>query len=120
MATALFLLLLLCTPEIVSSQRPRVFRPPSRSLHTRSNVPAEGFFNPKDNGGSMLTVRRLCHQPEALTVLNSLQQVINTFPPGLGEPLNVIITGNSDPDVLKDQETDGGLRNYFLYVLRVA
>ena len=42
------------------------------------------------------------------------QQAPGTTPAGLGEPLNVIITGNSDPDVLKDQETDGGLRNYFL------
>lgn len=41
----------------------------------------------------------------------------NTFPAGLGEPLNAIITADSDSDVLKDQETDGGLRNYFLYVL---
>ncbi len=30
--------------------------------------------------------------------------------------MNAIIVGNSDEDVLKDQETDGGLRNYFLYV----
>jgi len=43
-----------------------------------------------------------------------LTTVPGTFPAGLGEPLNVIITANSDPDVLKDQETDGGLRNYFL------
>lgn len=40
----------------------------------------------------------------------------NTFPAGLGEPLNVIISANSDAEVLKDQEDDGGLRNYFLYV----
>lgn len=49
-----------------------------------------------DHGGSMLT------------------KVPGTFPAGLGEPINVIISANSDPDVLKDQETDGGLRNYFL------
>lgn len=30
--------------------------------------------------------------------------------------MNAIIVGNSDEDVLKDQEIDGGLRNYFLYV----
>lgn len=35
---------------------------------------------------------------------------------GQGEPLNAIITGNSDPRVLVDAEIDGGLRNYFLYV----
>lgn len=39
-----------------------------------------------------------------------------TFPMGQGEPLNAIITGNSDPRVLVDAEVDGGLRNYFLYV----
>jgi hypothetical protein len=44
--------------------------------------------------------------------------VPDTFPAGLGEPINVILTGNSDGDVLKDQETDGGLRNYFLCVSR--
>ena len=39
-----------------------------------------------------------------------------TFPAGQGEPLNMIISGLSDPRVLKDAQTDGGLRNYFLYV----
>lgn len=33
---------------------------------------------------------------------------------GLGEPLNVILSANSDADVLVDQEDAGGLRNYFL------
>jgi len=47
-------------------------------------------------GGSMLTI------------------VDGTFPAGQGEPLNIIISGNSDAAVLKDQETDGGLRNYWL------
>lgn len=37
-----------------------------------------------------------------------------TFPMGQGEPLNAIISGNSDPRVLKDIEMNGGLRNYFL------
>ncbi|KAI0081521.1 hypothetical protein K474DRAFT_1587534 [Panus rudis PR-1116 ss-1] len=71
-------------------------RLPPSSLSKRSNVPPEGYFNPADKGGSMLT------------------KVPGTFPAGLGEPLNAIITGNSDEDVLKDTETDGGLRNYFL------
>ncbi|TCD70162.1 hypothetical protein EIP91_004632 [Steccherinum ochraceum] len=43
-----------------------------------------------------------------------LTTVPGTFPAGLGEPLNAIITANSDPDVMKDQEQEGGLRNYFL------
>lgn len=31
-----------------------------------------------------------------------------------------IMSGNSDAAVLVDQETDGGLRNYWLYVLTCA
>ncbi|KAI5123152.1 hypothetical protein M0805_000855 [Coniferiporia weirii] len=67
----------------------------SLGFSKRSSVPAEGYFNPLDNGGSMLT------------------EVNGTFPAGLGEPLNVILTANSDSAVLVDQETDGGLRNYY-------
>jgi len=48
------------------------------------------------NGGSMLT------------------QVNGTFPPGQGEPINVILSAVSDSAVLKDTETNGGMRNYFL------
>ena len=48
----------------------------------------------------------------------SLQRIPVTYPPGQGEPLNVIISGHSDADVLVDAETDGGLRNYFLCVNR--
>ena len=33
---------------------------------------------------------------------------------GQGEPINAVISGFSDERVLKDQEVDGGLRNYFL------
>ena len=38
----------------------------------------------------------------------------DTFPAGLGEPLNAILLASSDPLVLVDQQTDGGFRNYFL------
>ncbi|KXN82427.1 hypothetical protein AN958_02577 [Leucoagaricus sp. SymC.cos] len=58
-------------------------------------VPEGGFYDPLENGGSMLT------------------QIPVTFPMGQGEPLNAIITGNSDPRVLIDAEINGGLRNYF-------
>ena len=52
-------------------------------------------------------------------IINHSEQIVpDTFPAGLGEPINVILTGKSDADVLKDQETDGGLRNYFLCVMR--
>ncbi|CAK9779616.1 hypothetical protein CC85DRAFT_288971 [Cutaneotrichosporon oleaginosum] len=57
-----------------------------------------GFKDPNALGGSMLTV------------------VNNTYPPGLGEPLNVIISTESDPAVLKDSLYDGGFQNYMLSV----
>ncbi|TDL22125.1 hypothetical protein BD410DRAFT_788816 [Rickenella mellea] len=61
------------------------------------NVPPLGYYDPhaRDNG-SMLTV------------------VANTFPAGLSEPINAILSGNSDAAVLVDQEINGGLRNYYL------
>jgi hypothetical protein len=40
--------------------------------------------------------------------------VDGTFPPGQGEPLNIIISGKSDAAVLIDQSVDGGLQNYFV------
>lgn len=43
-----------------------------------------------------------------------LKQVPNTFPAGQGEPLNVIISGKSDPTVLQTNADQGGLFNYFL------
>jgi len=43
-----------------------------------------------------------------------LTQVNGTFPPGQGEPLNVIISAVSDGAVLIDSEENGGMRNYFL------
>ncbi|EKM51576.1 uncharacterized protein PHACADRAFT_261798 [Phanerochaete carnosa HHB-10118-sp] len=88
------LVLLLCTP--IPSLTTHVRGPPPGPLHRRSNVPPEGYFDPLNNGGSMLT------------------QVPGTFPAGLGEPINVIISEDSDSDVLKNQETDGGMLNYFL------
>lgn len=33
---------------------------------------------------------------------------------GLGEPVNAILSSKSDPQILIDQEANGGLRNYFL------
>ncbi|KAI9509458.1 hypothetical protein F5148DRAFT_754507 [Russula earlei] len=59
-------------------------------------VPPQGFYDPRNGGGSWLT------------------EVNDTFPIGLGEPLNVVLLGSSDPAVLVDQQNDGGLRNYFL------
>ncbi|KAH8806619.1 hypothetical protein DL96DRAFT_1671895 [Flagelloscypha sp. PMI_526] len=60
------------------------------------SIPAYGFFNPNDQGGSFVTQLRT-----------------TTDPPNSGEPLNAIISANSDPAVLVDSMADGGLRNYF-------
>lgn len=43
-----------------------------------------------------------------------LTQVNGTFPPGQGEPINVILSAVSDSAVLQDTEANGGLRNYYL------
>nr|XP_019014294.1 uncharacterized protein I206_00376 [Kwoniella pini CBS 10737]OCF53075.1 hypothetical protein I206_00376 [Kwoniella pini CBS 10737] len=53
-----------------------------------------GFEVPSANNGSMLTY------------------TLNTFPPNLGEPLNVIISNQSDPRVLIETMWEGGLYNY--------
>ncbi|RSH78561.1 uncharacterized protein EHS24_002287 [Apiotrichum porosum] len=57
---------------------------------------ADGYNNPADGGGSMLTI------------------VNNTYPAGQGEPINVILSGTSDAQVLVDSLDDGGFQNYML------
>ncbi|KAF8260263.1 hypothetical protein EI94DRAFT_918191 [Lactarius quietus] len=99
-ATAAFLLLL-SWPLITSTMRLHDRAPSPFNLAARSssrNVPPLGFYDPRDHNGSWLT------------------QVNNTFPPGLGEPINVVLLGTSDPAVLVDQQEDGGLRNLFLSI----
>ncbi|KAL4073352.1 hypothetical protein V8B97DRAFT_1869148 [Scleroderma yunnanense] len=54
-----------------------------------------GYYIPANNGGSMLT------------------QVPDTYPAGLGEPLNIIISAYSDWDILQNTVNNGGLINYF-------
>ncbi|KAJ4477190.1 hypothetical protein J3R30DRAFT_3483144 [Lentinula aciculospora] len=61
----------------------------------RRDTPSQGYFDPSSNGGSMLTT------------------VEDTSPLGQQEPINLIISANSDSDVLKDGNTDGGLQTYF-------
>ncbi|TFK47448.1 hypothetical protein OE88DRAFT_1666243 [Heliocybe sulcata] len=56
-----------------------------------------GYANPATNGGKMLT------------------NAPGTYPAGLGEPLNAIIVGTSDSEVLSLTDS-GGLNNYFLSV----
>ncbi|KAI9443557.1 hypothetical protein H4582DRAFT_2118377 [Lactarius indigo] len=100
-ATAAFLLLLSWPLVVTSSTNPRGLPPSPLNIAVRSssrNVPPQGFYDPRDHGGSWLT------------------QVNNTFPAGLGEPINLILLGTSDAAVLVDQQNDGGLRNYFLSI----
>ncbi|KDQ15017.1 hypothetical protein BOTBODRAFT_32018 [Botryobasidium botryosum FD-172 SS1] len=83
---------------IVFSSIPLLSRRTSPSIRASSHgpsVPATGFYSPADGGGQMLTF------------------VPGTFPAGLGEPLNCIISGHSDPEVLVDSPDKGGLRNFF-------
>lgn len=80
----------------------------------RTHVPSQGFFNPQDNNGSMLTVRLLLTRKDIVVDRRPVQFGFSTSPPDLGEPLNMIISANSDPAVLQDQDTNGGLRNFFL------
>ncbi|TFK24950.1 hypothetical protein FA15DRAFT_640390 [Coprinopsis marcescibilis] len=61
-----------------------------------SSISPLGFYNPLAGGGSLLTI------------------IPVTYPMGQGEPVNVVISKNSDPRVLVDQENSGGLRTYFL------
>ncbi|KAG8736833.1 hypothetical protein FRC10_008805 [Ceratobasidium sp. 414] len=75
---------------------PSWYSAPRREQLTRRGVPEAGFEDPRASGGSWLTSGYL------------------TFPAGLGEPLNIILSAKSDSAVLVDQEDKGGLRNYFL------
>ncbi|KAI0770166.1 hypothetical protein C8Q74DRAFT_877111 [Fomes fomentarius] len=90
------ILLLLCAPAFSFSIGPYHIRTPTPFWRRGRSVPPEGFYNPNDSGGRELTVAP------------------NTG--GLGEPLNVIVSGNSDEAVLVDREDQGGFRNYFLAV----
>ncbi|KAF8073995.1 hypothetical protein FPV67DRAFT_778304 [Lyophyllum atratum] len=96
MASTTFLLLLLSSPTLSYgldwSSLSNIL---SRRADTTRKVPDLGYYNPTDNGGSFLT------------------KIPVTFPMGQGEPVNAIISGHSDNDVLVDSELNGGLRNYF-------
>ena len=116
------------------------------SLVRRDDLSQLGFYNPLDYGGYMLTVSLpplqpspagsfLCPFPDAalmtegadhlcsLFVVPSVgfrvlrgQYIPTEYTIGLGEPVNAILSAKSDPQILIDQEADGGLRNYFLCV----
>ncbi|KAI0282454.1 hypothetical protein BC826DRAFT_284798 [Russula brevipes] len=78
MSITAFFLLLLSWPHLAAVSAHPPPRPFARRASNRS-VPSQGFYNPRDNGGSWLT------------------QVNGTFPAGLGEPINAIVLGTSDP-----------------------
>lgn len=44
------------------------------------------------------------------------QYIPTQYTVGVGEPVNAILSAKSDPQILIDQESNGGLRNYFLCV----
>ncbi|KAJ7696703.1 hypothetical protein B0H17DRAFT_928908 [Mycena rosella] len=108
--TSLFFLLL-CLPSLaLSSPPPAPRRPPGvlaqlwpqglrwrRGPSPSAHLPRapSAYFPPPQAGGAMLTKA-----------------------PGtdLGEPLNVILAGTSDPAVLIDTDQNGGFRNYWLSV----
>ncbi|OAX33698.1 hypothetical protein K503DRAFT_851841 [Rhizopogon vinicolor AM-OR11-026] len=69
--------------------------PPAPTLPSQKRSTNYGYYIPMDGGGSMLT------------------QVQDTYPAGLGEPINVIISAYSDSEVLLDNGGSGGLINYF-------
>jgi len=83
------------SPRNVVSSRYSV---PRWSGHVRRDEPEAGYDDPRANGGTLLTSGFL------------------TYPAGLGEPLNLILSAKSDKDVLVDREDKGGLRNFFLSV----
>ncbi|KAM5533632.1 hypothetical protein V8D89_012745 [Ganoderma adspersum] len=97
-AATLFMLLL-CAPTLSLAYAPSRVRSPSplwRRASSSRSVPPAGFYTPAAKGGEMLTVAP------------------NTG--GLGEPLNVIVSGNSDELVLADNEDQGGFRNWMISV----
>ncbi|KAA1469736.1 hypothetical protein DENSPDRAFT_639665 [Dentipellis sp. KUC8613] len=94
--SALFFLLLSLAAFSHALTNPRDHPPSPFNRRSSRNVPSQGFYDPRDNGGSFLT------------------KVDGTSPPGLHEPINAVILGTSDDTVLVDQQANGGLRNYFL------
>ncbi|CAE6470919.1 unnamed protein product [Rhizoctonia solani] len=84
------------SPRNIASSR---YSTSSRSLNKLSRrADNAGYDDPRANGGSLLTSGFV------------------TYPAGLGEPLNVILSAKSDGDVLVDREEKGGLRNFFLSI----
>ncbi|KAM0754414.1 hypothetical protein T439DRAFT_376898 [Meredithblackwellia eburnea MCA 4105] len=61
------------------------------------------FYDPRSNGGQWLTVEfHLPLGPPGAKRTRKRNIVPNTYPEGLGEPLNLVVSANSDPDVLSE------------------
>ncbi|KAI9568495.1 hypothetical protein HD554DRAFT_731566 [Boletus coccyginus] len=84
------MVLTLSAPLLVSA-----VRSPSPAVPPQRRETNFGYYIPIDGGGSMLT------------------QVQNTYPAGLGEPINAIISAYSDSPVLQSTVNNGGLINYY-------
>ncbi|KAG6331347.1 hypothetical protein ID866_7743 [Astraeus odoratus] len=94
-STLVLLALFLAMPALVcAASHPHVHphAPPAPPRRRNTNY---GYYIPANGGGSMLT------------------SVPNTYPAGLGEPLNIIISAYSDSQILQNTVDDGGLVNYF-------
>nr|VWO96323.1 Acetolactate synthase (EC [Ganoderma boninense] len=99
-SAATLFMLLLCAPTLSLAYTPSRVRNPSplwRRASSSRSVPPAGFYNPSANGASATS-----------------KVAPNTG--GLGEPLNVIVSGNSDELVLADNEDKGGFRNWMISV----
>ncbi|GAA5989414.1 hypothetical protein JCM5350_000695 [Sporobolomyces pararoseus] len=53
-------------------------------LHNKRMTEIDGYYNPTEGGGRWLTLAR------------------NTYPEGLGEPINVVVSADSDPLLMTD------------------
>ncbi|KAJ9096443.1 hypothetical protein QFC21_005265 [Naganishia friedmannii] len=88
----------------------------SNGVHRRDNY--AGFDDPRANGGIMLSVSAFVWEISVLShaqVLFSSGQIANgTYPAGLGEPLNAILSAESDGRVLELNSDKGGFLNYML------
>lgn len=104
-------------PFLVSAVRSSVPPTPQRR---ETNY---GYYIPMDGGGSMLTVRTTLYHPchdVSFDFFLLPQQVQNTYPAGLGEPINVIISAYSDSAVLQSTVSNGGVINYYQSVCRTG
>ncbi|WVW83712.1 hypothetical protein I302_105733 [Kwoniella bestiolae CBS 10118] len=100
-ATQLLSLLPTSSASVLSRTDDQPPRPIEREVLGSATSPsirkrASGYTNPADNGGYMLTI------------------VNGTYPAGLGEPLNVILSADSDKEVLVKSTDKGGFLNYML------